>query len=389
MRALDCQTFAGTFALATRDAGFDLVGKRESGNFGVPMYLDNADLLGIDPATVQVGDADGWVPENVDFVFGNPPCSGFSLLSTCINLAGHTDDRAEQRDYRGVHSPANAGMRNLIDLAGSCDPTIVVFESVTGAFKQGRSLMQELRAQLEMEAGATYALHHVLHNNLTLGGYAERNRYFFVASRVPFGVEYPELDRLLTLRDAISDLQHAPFDLATGHVTIDSPRARRLSELASKVEWNCGELSGVAFQRAIKQNVELEHWNRDKPGIDSRTSMYAASRWKYDAPARVLRKYACEEQVHPEEPRPFTYRECARIMGLPDEWQVGTAIGNQIGQQFFGKGIPYKSGRWIAEWAAASLNGEPGTIQGDQIGDREYVIDVRKQPTWLEQRLPL
>lgn len=46
MRAIDCQTFGGTFALAVKDAGFDLIPKREAAaGFGLPMYVGNPDLL--------------------------------------------------------------------------------------------------------------------------------------------------------------------------------------------------------------------------------------------------------------------------------------------------------------------------------------------------------
>lgn len=386
MRAIDCQTFGGTFALAVKDAGFDLIAKREAAaGFGLPMYVGNLDLL--QTLDIQADEPDNWQAETADLVFGNPACSGFSGLSTCVNKR---DENGERVGYRGIDSPANQGMWNLIDYAAACEPAIVVFESVTGAYTSGRELMRNLREHLEFHTGRRYTLHHVLHNNLTLGGYAERNRYFFVASTVPFGIEQPEIAELLTLRDAIGDLEHRPIGSVDGHHVAPTPRAVRLAELAAKAEWLPDEPAGEAWVRAQAAGVTLDTWNNEKPGVDSRTSMYAARRWNYDKPARVLRQYASSENVHPVLPRCFTYREAARIMGLPDRWTVQPAVDAGVnGQAWFGKGIPYKSGRWIADWAAASLNGEPGSNQGDQIGDREYVIDVRKQPAWLEQRLPL
>lgn len=372
MIALDCQTFGGAFSLGVARAGFKIVGKREgSAGFGVPMYQDNADLLGIDPATIQTDEPAAWQPADVDLVFGNPACSGFSSASTCV-----VTDR--ENGYRGVDSPANQGMWDLINLAGSCNATTVIFESVPGAYAQGVELMRTLRLQLEAESGERYTLHHVLHNNLALGGCAERKRYFFVASRMPFGVDQPTLEATLTLRDRIGDLEDR-FDPLIGHVVLDSPRSRRLSELASKVEWNADEPAGIAFERAWKAGVELATWNRNKPGVDSRTSLYAARRWNYDKPARVIRQYACAENVHPTQPRCFTFREAARIMGMPDTWSVQAAVDNRAnGQAWFGKGIPVESGQWIATCAANSLAGQPGPITGTLIGDREYLIDVRK-----------
>jgi len=371
--ALDCQTFGGAFALGVSRAGFRIVGKREgAAGFGVPMYRDNLPLIGTDPDGIQTDDPDDWQPVDVDLVFGNPACSGFSSASTCV-----VTDR--ENGYRGIDSPANQGMWDFIDLAGSCNARIVIFESVTGAFGQGLELMRTLRTRLEAESGAEYALHHVLHNNAALGGYAQRQRYFFVASQVPFGVDRPVLDRVKTLRDAIEDLEAAPFDLLTGHVTLDVPRARRLAELASKVEWHADEPAGIAFHRAREAGIELTTWNKEKPGVDSRTSLYAARRWNYDKPARVIRQYACSENMHPSQPRCFTYREAARIMGLPDSWSLNAAVEHRAnGQAWFGKGIPVGSGQWIAEWAKASLAGEPGPITGTPSGERETIIDARK-----------
>jgi site-specific DNA-cytosine methylase len=127
----------------------------------------------------------------------------------------------------------------------------------------------------------------------------------------------------------------------------------------------------------MEAGVPLELW--DNVNGDKSTNMFAAIRWQYDRPARVIRQYACTGNVHPEEPRCFTFREVARIMGLPDVWSVCAAIDNRAkGQLWFGKGIPVESGQWIANWAAESLNGRPGPIDGVPIGEREHLIDVRK-----------
>jgi site-specific DNA-cytosine methylase len=370
MIALDCQTFGGAFSLGVARAGFKIIGKREgAAGFGVPMYRDNTDLLGVDPSTIQTDIPAAWETADVDLIFGNPACSGFSQYSGFIH---------NNENFRGIDSPANQGMWDLINLAGSCDPQIVVFESVVLAYSKGRDLMKMLREKLEFESGQKYTLHHILHNNSALGGYAERKRYFFVASRVPFGIEHPTLDKTLTLRDCIGDLESF-FDADIGHVILDSPRARRLAELASKVEWNADEFSGVPYQRSQKLGVVLQTWIESKPGHDVRSSQFSAIRWNYDRPARVLTQHALRGCVHPTQPRTFTYREVARIMGLPDNWSLTSTMKHRSSGQFwFGKGIPVQSGEWIARWSAASLNGQPGPITGTMIGDREYLIDVRK-----------
>ena len=85
--------------------------------------------------------------------------------------------------------------------------------------------------------------------------------------------------------------------------------------------------------------------------------------------------------VHPTADRTFTYREAARIMGFPDNWDVtpyytkpdGSA--NRDGAIVFGKGVLVESGRWIGEAAIAHLNGEQAEDFGVEIDHREFLID--------------
>ena len=113
---LDVQGFAGGFTCGAVQAGLELVGKRElPGGFGAPSCEANRHILGTKWRT-QVGPWDEWTPMKVPAVLGNPPCSGFSLMS--------------RKEWRGADSPANACMHALIEYAGLCDPEIVAFESV-------------------------------------------------------------------------------------------------------------------------------------------------------------------------------------------------------------------------------------------------------------------
>lgn len=377
MKALDVQSFAGAFALGTVRAGFELAGKREqTGGFGVPAMQGNRHLLP-GPWEAQSGPADEWEPMDVELVFGNPPCSGFSGLSVAIQM-GTGDDRG-RKDWRGIDAKSNQCMWDLIRLAAKCDPEMVIFESVPQAGRMGLPLMKALRLELEALTGDSYDLYHVFHNNLSLGGYAQRKRYFWVASRVPFGVEQPVLDRTRTLRDAIGDLEDRP--LGGDHIVSPTPRALRLAWLASQ-GWKPGEKPSEVFYRATTENLP-PYWF-DRNGVltgrtDRMDSPYNGRRWEYDQAARVITGYGLDENVHPVCDRTFTHREVARIMGFPDEWSCQPHIDHgSKGRMWYGKQLPLASGQWVAEWAAASINGAPGTLTGDPTGEREWTIDVSK-----------
>lgn len=375
LRALDCQSYAGGFALGVVRAGFDLIGKREQpGWFGVPAMQGNMTLLGSE-WEAESTPAGQWTPIKTDLLFGNPPCSGFSQRSASVR-GRREDGTVGLIEYRGIDSAANSCMWDLVGFAAKCDPQIVIFESVQGAFRKGLQLMRDLRADLETRTGQQWTLTHVLHNVSHLGGAQLRPRYFWVASRVPFGINALPAAEPVTVRDRIQDLENVPLGSVDGHVIDDSPQERRIHELASKVEWNAHEMSGHAYARAIEQGIELEHWSEPLVS-DKGTTQFAPRRLAYDDPSRVLAGDAPQKMVHPTLPRTLTHREIARLSGFPDDWSCAPYLVKKSNSYWWGKGICVEAGQWIAAAARDALNGSPQTYRGEQIGDREFLIDSK------------
>lgn len=391
--AVDCQGFAGGFTLGVVQAGFNLVGKREMrGGFGIANCEVNRHLLGVNWRSEAV-DPEAWsVPDGgANLVFGNPPCSGFSVLST--------------KAFRGVDSKINACMWSFVEYAARVRPQIAIFESVQLAFTQGRSLMQALRERLVEATGERWTLHHVLHNAYSVGGPSQRRRYFWVASRVPFGIERPRPSRLPVLRDVIGDLadldepcwapqlygQLKPSWYALrfrdttsgrvdGHVALNNPHTRRTKDLLAEVDWHPGEHAQKVTRRYFDQHGDLpKSWSHltDKlKGQDFFQGFNTPTMWNPDGPARVITGAGMLNGVHWQLQRTFTHRETARILGFPDDWHIEPL--RRVSGLFmtWGKGITVDCGRWIAEWATRCLDGEPGSYSGDSIGDDEWLIDV-------------
>lgn len=372
-RAVDCQGFGGGFSLGVVEAGFTLLGKREfPGGFGVPAMESNRHLLG-DLWRAQSSEPDDWEPIEAQLVFGNPPCSAFSSLSTNIVAKGDT----VRKDWRGADNPINDCMKALAWFGRRCNAETVIFESVQGAGKAGRPLMQYLRYRNEYKY-----LTHVFHNHLSCGGTAMRKRYFCVLSEKKFGV-YRHGPNLATLASAIQDLEWIPMGGFPGHVTQANASTRRLAYLATYADWLPDEASGAPWGRLVEKYGEaevrhsMETFNLTMPKRDAGDSMYAPRRWNYAKPARVVNGTTPSEAVHPTQPRVLTYREVARIMGYPDNWSCDAYIENgSKGASWFGKGIPVDSGRWIAQAAKASLMNEQDIHFGELIGENEYVINT-------------
>lgn len=424
MKALDVHGFGGGFTLGAVQAGFELAGKlSRTQGFGVYNTLANRHLLGHKWDSIA-GPPTEWDIIGADYIFGNPPCSGFSTLSP--------------KAFRGTNSAINDYMWELVNYSGRVAPPIVAWESVQTTFRQGLALMRQLHDRLEEISGKRYTLYHVLHNNLSHGGVSMRKRYFWVASQVPFGVDtgrvtrdgqFADLDRVPVFRDMLRDL--APLGLTMGpqHYKTTRPtvglvdgeyeitgtqvynsstwaereahdgtgmvdghdiyhsktfdRTRELLEMP-EVTWAEGENMSTVMRRYYQETGHLTRsWDYMTKKIDDSTGEVVQlskaarlietdfamghnqpSRWRADRPANVITGGAVHLVVHPWLDRLITHREAARIQGFPDEWKIWPVRNAPDVGPGWGKGVPVQTGRWISAWAKASLEGQPGPITG-------------------------
>lgn len=391
-RAVDVMSFAGGFTLGMVNAGFELIAKRElKGGFGVPNCEANRHLLGNNWQS-EIGDGNSWtVPSGqVDVVFGNPPCSGWSVMSS-----GH---------FRGANSPALSCTWAFAEYVARAKPVIAVFESVGQAYSHpdGLPTMRALHALVEEKTGAKWNLYHVRHNAYSVGGCAQRKRYFWVISRIPFGIEIPRPTILPVLNDVIGDLATLPLTwqaqpyraplhpwtqqlenpagTVDGHMNLSNPLTHRIYDLLRGTEWNPGEAIGTVAKRYYTTHGKLpDSWKHNEAKIVGKNFMMGfttPTRWNGQNHARVITGGSLQMVIHPWLDRLITHREAARILGFPDNWNILPL--RKVSGLFmtWGKGISVACGRWIGEWIHAALDGQPGTHVGKQIGEREWDIDV-------------
>ena len=392
--AVDCLGFGGGFTLGMVQAGFELQAKLAMKDaFGVANCEANRALLGDGWRTqISEGRGDDWDPPKADVLFGNPPCSGFSSMS--------------RADFRGIDSPINHCMWAFAGAVPKVDPLVAVFESVQAASKLGYELMHRLRAQVEERTGHTYTLYHVLHNNAAVGGGAIRRRYFWLISRIPFGVERTALHRLPTLHDVIGDLEglgnswelqpyrRPPTWWSRQHVRsrtglVDGMKsrttwsARRTIDLIPGAGWDWKETLEDVARRHYELHGRLpDSWRAIEGKLvarDFRMGVHLPNRWHPDRMARVVTGAGPSQVIHPYEDRFITQRETARIQGFPDDWTIRGLKYDAPGlTATWGKGIPVTVARWIGHWVIEALEGRPGSYIGrpGEPGQRERWIDV-------------
>lgn len=306
-------------------------------------------------------------------------------------------------EFRGEASPVNSCMWEFARYVARVRPLVAVFESVTAAYTEGLKLMRQLREYVELLTDAQWSLHHVLHDARALGGPATRRRYFWVVSRVRFGVDHPVLPTVPVLADVLTDLEPlretweaqpylspaSPWaearlsgrGLVDGHHTGGGGLDTRLRELAEWIDWQPGEKQSSALRRCHERHGQLPpSWQPFEQRLvakDFFRRFISADRWRGDRPARVVNGDGPLVGVHPTQPRPFTHREVARLMGFPDDWRIlplreqGSSL-----RKTWGKGITVDAGRWITHWVRQSILGEAGPLTGTPVGEREYEVSV-------------
>lgn len=403
MRAIDCQGFAGAFTYGVRQAGFELRHKVElPGGFGVGSVEPNRALLG--DFDIQVGPATTWeLFDDVDLLFGNPPCSGFSG----INTAGKGGQAP------GPDSSINSCMWDLVRYGSRLGATWMTLESVQGAYKRGRGLMQALRDEANRLTGQRYVLTHVLVSGAALGAAQIRKRYFMVLGPAPLRVMVPPRRTPVTYHEALSDLmglqntweaqsykvswreigawafnkrrtgtgenwQVDSHAWADDHDSVHVQRVQRLLALRGELRWQWGEKMQDVVRRYYEATGTVPFGFDLQKLLDRDFEMrfQQPKRVTPDKPGYVVTGTGGLDFVHWSEDRLLSVRECARLQGFPDAWSFREATSIRQALAWIGKGIPVESGNWLARMIAGELAGSDWGVHGARLDRGEYLVDV-------------
>jgi site-specific DNA-cytosine methylase len=393
---IDCNGLAGFMSFGLVQSGMEMISRTGTLNFGAPVVETNRRHLGNKWDSFFSDDPDEWPVAKADVVAGCPPCSGWSVWSGPAN--------------RGPDAKAHEHTRAFMRYAARVKPKIIAFECVQPAYTSGRAVMVKYRDMVEELSGKKYDLYHVKQNNLQLGGFSYRPRYFWVAaeSGLKFGAAVTEPSKLPRIMDVIGDLADLPHmweaqpyaasatpwvssllsqsGKVNGHIGRDTLHTQRIQEVFDIIGnegWPGNRDLGSAVKTAVEMNDDKfpQKWLSIEPRIRRREFKLGFSqpyRWKEDHWCNVLTGSALEAVVHPTQPRMITHREAARIQGLPDDWDIEGARGYSDLHSTWGKAVPLQASKWLGDALVASLNGQPSGDQGELIGEREYLLDLDK-----------
>lgn len=327
-KVLDLFSGAGGLSLGFcggSDRDFSPVLALDNDEWAVATYEANFGCHAIE-ADVEQWCTRGDVPA-ADVVVGGPPCQGFSLL----NKKRKGDER------RALWSP-------FLDAVKYSGARIFVMENVAELSRSPEIQSIEERAK---ELG--FRLVYDVLNAADYGAPQTRRRTVIIGwdpKLVPHGVRLPKptharpdalkdgQQRWVTVRDAIGDLPAKPIGTEIGEdvvlglhfgrnpTKISQERYRHVPEGGNRfdLQENAPHLTPPCWIRKKSGGTDLFGrlwWER--PSVTIRTEFFKPEKGRY---------------LHPEEHRPITHREAARLMGFPDGFQFKgnkTQIARQIG----------------------------------------------------------
>lgn len=330
-RLIDLFAGAGGMTLGFVDPRF-------TGGFRCVLSVDN------DPAAMathkQAFDAPGitgnieeWLLTNpeipaADVVIGGPPCQGFSLLNK--NRVG------DQR--RALWEP-------YLDVVERSGARMFIMENVPELLRSDEFLLIAARVR-----GMGFEIVHDVLNAADYGAPQARRRAVIIGwktdslptAALPVkthsnNANKDGLQPWRTVRDVIGDLPEPvgtqirhlapPLNLHFGRTPTDVSLARYRAVPPGgnrfDLQRNAPEITPACWIRKTSGGTDLfgRLW-WDRPSITIRTEFFKPEKGRY---------------LHPEQHRPITHREAARIMGFPDDFpfagskvEVARQIGNAV-----------------------------------------------------------
>lgn len=327
-RHTDIELFAGAggLALGLEQAGFDGLAYVEINGDACETLRRNRPSWNViegDVHDIDLRRYDG----QVDLVSGGFPCQAFSMSGKRLGFG----------DIRGTL------FAEIIRCANETHPKMLLMENVKGLLSHdGGRTFETIRHEVEK---AGYSLQWKILNASYHGVGQARERIVMIgirddlADKISF--EYPEPDdRQTTLRDALDGVP-------------DSPGAS-YSERKAKV-LDLVPPGGCWVD--LPQDIAREYMKSSYDSLGGKRGM--ARRLSWDCPCLTLTTSPSQKQTercHPDETRPLTVREYARVQSFPDDWEFAGGIGSQYRQ--IGNAVPVEMARRIGVQIIKALDSE-------------------------------
>ena len=261
----------------------------------------------------------------VDIVTGGFPCQAFSYAGKKLGF----------EDTRGTL------FHEFARCVKEVKPKMFLAENVRGlvSHDDGRTLA----TIISVFESLGYSVQRKILNACYYGVGQKRERIVIIGIKKGEDItfEYPEADKKwTTLREALKD---CPPSVGTQY----SEKKKKVLDLVP---------AGGCWVD-LPENIAREYMGKSYTSGGGRRGM--ARRISWDEPCLTLTCSPSQKQTercHPEETRPFTVREYARIQSFPDDWTFCGGVGDQYKQ--IGNAVPVEMARRVGVQLVKAISTE-------------------------------
>jgi len=250
----------------------------------------------------------------IDIVTGGFPCQAFSYAGKKLGF----------EDTRGTL------FHEFARCVQQVRPKMFLAENVRGLVSHDKG--RTLQTIIEVLKSLGYSIQYKILNAAYYGVGQKRERIVIIGIRddLPIDFSFPIPDeKMTTLRQVLKDCPASPGEEY-------SEKKRKVLELVP---------AGGCWVD-LPEDVAKNYMGKSYYSGGGRRGM--ARRISWDEPCLTLTCSPSQKQTercHPEETRPFTVREYARIQSFPDDWKFCGGIGDQYKQ--IGNAVPVEMARRI------------------------------------------
>ncbi len=321
---------AGGLALGLEEAGFDTLGLVEYDKFACQTLRKNRKKWNVIESDVIKVAEEGirkFIPETeeIDLLSGGYPCQAFSYAGKKMGLD----------DVRGTMFYYYAKILEELK------PKMFLAENVRGLINHDGG--KTLQSMLDVFASIGYEVRWKLLKALDYDVAQKRERIVIIGVRKDL-VAYTEIKfpkpfgYNLTLKDVLKD--------------VPASEGAKYPESKRKI---LDLVPAGGYWRDLPEDIAKSYMGKSYYSGGGRTGM--ARRLSWDEPSLTLTCSPAQKQTercHPDETRPFTLREYARIQSFPDDWKFDCSLNN--GYKQIGNAVPVNMAKAIGLAITNSLN---------------------------------
>lgn len=321
---------AGGLALGLEKAGLKCVALNEIDKWACQTLRNNRPNWNVLEGDIKDFDFSKY-KNKVDVVTGGFPCQAFSYAGKKLGL----------NDARGTL------FYEFARVVQEVNPAICIGENVRGLLSHEKGKTFQGMTSILDEIGYNVAPVQVL-KAINFRVPQKRERLILVGIRKDIDIEfeYPKPSRkIYNLKDALKKGELYNCDVPKSEGAKYPEHKKRVLDLVPP----------KGYWRDLPLDIQKEYMGKSFYLGGGKTGM--ARRIGWDEPSLTLTCSPAQKQTercHPDETRPFTVREYARIQTFPDDWKFSGPMAQQYKQ--IGNAVPVNLGREIGYSIIKFLN---------------------------------